>query len=859
MRDDQLRLLRELNGSLFAMEPTALAELLAAAASPDLEARTKEFRDKYAAPPGRTAISRSGVALVPVHGTISHRARHYFGGTSCEHLAGVFGAIAADDSIGTIVLDMNTPGGSVYGVPELAAQLRALRASKRIIAVANALSASAGYWIGSAAHEFVVTPSGEAGSIGVFATHIDVSKALEEFGVKVTLISEGTYKVEGNPFEALSEEARAAIQASVADYYGMFVRAVAENRGVSEKDVRGGMGEGRVLTAQRALAEKLVDRVATLDEVLAELGVRAESRSARITVPDAEAAAAASSEPEPQPEPEPEPVRLVAEWPVHVVAPQAFAGEADASTSWLHVTAGALAQEPDEDEPDDDEDDEPGRPLEPETEGDTEAEDEDEPESAAGGADRVDAAAPDSTPPVGRESTVNEQDTAAQQGAATPTATVGHDAGEAERKRCQEIVQLCAAHGMAEKAAEFITAGYSADRAGREILQLKEAERPGSTLPQAKPPVELTEQESKRYSLSRFAMAAANGRPADAGFEWEVHEQLVRDLNYSPKGIMVPTTLGIEGGAFRRSDLQRVGYQGALTTGTAGGGQELVFIEPGSFIELLRSRLVTAAMGATFLPGLRGNVDFPKQTGAGEFEWVPESNQTDTPADSDLDTGVVSLRPKNGRSITSFSRTLLAQGVINVEQLVRADLAAITARGIDRAALHGSGQGNEPAGIYAASGVNPVAFGGAISFPKVVEMETRINENDADIATLGYVATPGVRGAAKTTLTFPAANTGAPIWTGGVTNGEMNGFRAMASTQLSKKLGAGQNEHGLVFGAWAHLLIGEWGAMDILVDPYTRGGRGLIRMIVFSIADVALRYPEAFSKATGLTVATDAS
>jgi hypothetical protein len=97
-----------------------------------------------------------------------------------------------------------------------------------------------------------------------------------------------------------------------------------------------------------------------------------------------------------------------------------------------------------------------------------------------------------------------------------------------------------------------------------------------------------------------------------------------------------------------------------------------------------------------------------------------------------------------------------------------------------------------------------------------------------------------------------------PIWTGGVRDGQMNGYRAMASTQIRKDLGAG-SEHGLVFGAWEHLLIGEWGAMDILADPYTRGGRGLIRMIVFSIADVALRYAEAFSKATSLTVASDAS
>jgi HK97 family phage major capsid protein len=709
--------------------------------------------------------------------------------------------------------------------------------------------------LGAAAHEFVVIPSGEVGSIGVFAMHIDVSKALEEFGITVTLVSAGKHKTEGNPFEALSEEARSAIQASVDDYYGMFTRAVAKYRGVSTKEVREGMGEGRVMTAQKAQAAGLVDRVATLETVLAELGVRVTTQGrdrdakekpldvaaavfdGRYTEQELDKAALlGSSDLEPQGILELEPA---ARWSVTV----SVAGMG---------TPALLAQE-DEDEDEDDE------PDEEQMQDDEDEEDEEDAE-AAGGALRVEGHAANPPAPGAKGDTVKKDtDTAPAGAAGNGTATIDRDAGETERKRCQDIVQLCAAHAMPEKVSEFIEQGWSVDRVGREILGIREAERPGSTLPEGKPPVTLTEKENKRYSLARFALASANGRPEAAGFEWEIHEQLQRDLNYAPKGIMVPTTLGIERQAYRRGDFQRMDYRGALTTDTTGGGEELVFIEPGSFIELLRSRLVAAAMGATFLPGLRGNVDFPKQTGAGEFSWVPESNTApDQPDDSDLDTGIVSLRPKNGRSITSFSRTLLAQSVVNVEQLIRADLAAITARGIDRSALHGTGENNQPTGIYVASGVNPVAFDGAVSYAKVVEMETRIAENDADIERMGYVSTPGVRGGAKTTLTFSEAAAGMPIWTGGVRDGQMNGYRAMASTQIRKDLGAG-SEHGLVFGAWEHLLIGEWGAMDILADPYTRGGRGLIRMIVFSIADVALRYAEAFSKATSLTVASDAS
>jgi len=119
----------------------------------------------------------------------------------------------------------------------------------------------------------IVTPSGEVGSIGVVAAHMDISKMAESAGLKVTLVSAGKYKTEGNQFEPLSDEARAALQVRVDDYYAMFVKAVARNRGVSPADVRNGFGEGRVVGAKQAVALGMADRVATLDETLARLGV----------------------------------------------------------------------------------------------------------------------------------------------------------------------------------------------------------------------------------------------------------------------------------------------------------------------------------------------------------------------------------------------------------------------------------------------------------------------------------------------------------------------------------------------------------------------------------------------------------
>jgi len=124
------------------------------------------------------------------------------------------------------------------------------------------------YWLASQCSELVVTPSGQVGSIGVFAAHEDMSKAAEIAGYKISLVSAGKYKTEANPFEPLSDEARQALQSKVNDFYGDFTKAVARGRGVGVNEVRSGFGEGRMISAQQAVKEKMADRVATLDQTL---------------------------------------------------------------------------------------------------------------------------------------------------------------------------------------------------------------------------------------------------------------------------------------------------------------------------------------------------------------------------------------------------------------------------------------------------------------------------------------------------------------------------------------------------------------------------------------------------------------
>ena len=216
------------------------------------------------------------IAVLNLFGVIAQRMNMIMessGGTSTELFAAAFRQAVDDPKVGAIILNVDSPGGNVAGVDELAREIFNARGEKPIIAVANSLAASAAYWIASAADELVVTPSSQVGSIGVIALHENVSGALEQMGVEVTLISAGKFKTEGNPFGPLDDEAVAAIQESVDDYYDQFVEAVARHRGVRPGAVRNGFAQGRSVSAKRAVDFGMADRVATFDETLARVGL----------------------------------------------------------------------------------------------------------------------------------------------------------------------------------------------------------------------------------------------------------------------------------------------------------------------------------------------------------------------------------------------------------------------------------------------------------------------------------------------------------------------------------------------------------------------------------------------------------
>jgi signal peptide peptidase SppA len=232
------------------------------------------------------ANAGSGIAVLPLYGVVTQRGNMVDdisgpGSTSTQQFTSALRQVLGDDTVGQILIDIDSPGGSVYGVAELASEIAKARAQKPVVAVANSLAASAAYWIGCSASEFYVTPGGEVGSIGVWQAHFDYSKALEEEGVKTTLVSAGKFKVEGNPYVPLDPQAQAFMQSRVDDYYNAFIQAVAVGRGVSVNDVRNGMGEGRVLGADAALAQRMVDGIASFEDVLARMQTKVTGNAVR--------------------------------------------------------------------------------------------------------------------------------------------------------------------------------------------------------------------------------------------------------------------------------------------------------------------------------------------------------------------------------------------------------------------------------------------------------------------------------------------------------------------------------------------------------------------------------------------------
>ena len=240
------------------------------AAGPGFEAGERDLRLGYSI--------AAGVAVVPVHGTLVNRGAWVgasSGLTSYEGLSAQVNALANDDRVRAVMLDIDSRGGEAAGVDDVAEELRILDGIKPVHAMIDGSGSSAAYWIASAARSVSVAQSSNGGSIGVVITHMDVTQAAEQQGVLVTHIHAGAEKVLGSPFRSLSDEDRAKLQARVNETYRLFVEAVAEHRGMSTEDVRA--TEAGVFSGREMAANGLADRVTTSRRLLAAIQTNFES------------------------------------------------------------------------------------------------------------------------------------------------------------------------------------------------------------------------------------------------------------------------------------------------------------------------------------------------------------------------------------------------------------------------------------------------------------------------------------------------------------------------------------------------------------------------------------------------------
>lgn len=401
-----------------------------------------------------------------------------------------------------------------------------------------------------------------------------------------------------------------------------------------------------------------------------------------------------------------------------------------------------------------------------------------------------------------------------------------------------KVVELAMAHGFGDRASGWISEGKGVEQVAKEILDMKRSMPLASPAPDVP---RLTDKEQRRYSLARAIHKAALAREGGGrfdGFEAEVSAEIERRLpaTYKPQGgFFVPLTI-----------------KSALDTQTATKGAEAVFKEQGELIELLRNTAVITRLGATMLTGLSSPIDFPKHTGAMTIFWVGENPAVNV-NESDISLGIVTLSPKTCQGSTSYSRQLLAQESIGIENLVRNDFIIGHALGWDRAALHGSGAANEPTGLYNVAGVNAVAMGGVPTFGKLVDMGTEVAVDNALFGNLGWVTTPGMAGKLMQTLVATSAGS-AMIWQGSHLAGSMAGFSAIASNQVRADMGIGLDEHGMIFGNWSDLIIGMWGVVELIVDPYAKKKRGMIEVTSFQMVGMCVRHPESFCKSTGAKI-----
>ncbi len=412
-----------------------------------------------------------------------------------------------------------------------------------------------------------------------------------------------------------------------------------------------------------------------------------------------------------------------------------------------------------------------------------------------------------------------------------PTVPEHQSNGDSERRRTLEILAMGDKFGKPDMARRAIGDGTSVDEFSRTLL---ESMRGNPEVP-ASPSTDslgLTTKEARQFSFLKAMRAVMSGDWRGAEFEKEVSEATSARLKRTTTGFFVP------------SDVIMVSRADPTPLAATGKGGPFVATEipPGSFIETLRSKLVIRQLGARVLSGLEGNLGLPRLGGGATAFWVAETTDVDELPHSPSQ---VPLSPKSVGAFTDLTRRLILQTSLDVEEIVREDLASAVAVAIDRAAVAGTGKDNQPTGILHTEGVRKVPLQGeALNYPSVVNLETSVAVENAAMGALGYLTNPRVTGILKTTLVNDKSSSF--IWSIGPNGkGMVNGYTCESSTVVPDDLGG--NSSALIFGNWNDLVIGEWGVLDVQVNPFLKGTSGTVRIRVLQEVDIAIRHGESFA------------
>ena len=409
-------------------------------------------------------------------------------------------------------------------------------------------------------------------------------------------------------------------------------------------------------------------------------------------------------------------------------------------------------------------------------------------------------------------------------------ATVARDAVAADRARSQEIDAIVAKHPeLKEVGAQFKGNDRSMDEfRGVALDSITKNQPKTAAIEDTK--IGMSDKEADSFSIVRAVNALVTGNWNDAGFEREASDSMAGKLGKRAQGFYIPTDVLMR-------DLN-------VTTSTAGGHTVSTDLLSGSFIDMLRNKMSVVGLGATMMNDLVGNIAIPRQTGGATSYWVAESGAV---TESQPAFDQVTLSPSTVGAFSDVSRRLLLQSSMDVEAFIRSELATTLALEIDRAAINGSGSSNQPTGILNVSGIGAVAGGtngAAPDWADIVDLESAVSVDNADMGALGYLTNASVRG--KLLQTEKASSTGQYVWGEGNT---LRGYNAAVSNQVPSNLtkGSGTGLSAILFGNWNDLIIGTWGGIDINIDTSTGSASGTVRVVALQDVDIAVRHAESFA------------